>query len=484
MVGADSRKIDSSGRTLLVAFGVVAAAFIISTAIADRSDIAIRRAAELLAGDAAPSVEHLSLLRTDLRRITLLGDVDVDAALRGRPHFDRNRIDNALAALEKDWKEYRGLPSFPGESDLVRPAEQAKEEVVHEIGRIEQSDQSGDEVGVQVALEKELQPMANRLDTAVLHLIDFNAARVGDLGVTIDRLGRRAVINAIVLDGISLALTLATSFLAWRLGRRYTALLERRSEELEAFAGRVAHDVIGPLSAARLALDLLARGSVSPERAARAVEAGRSGIRHARLISDGLLAFARAGAQPEAGAHTDVADVVAGVIEEISQETTERNIAIVSEVEAGAEAACDAGVLASVVSNLLRNAVKYAGGGSSPRIVIRVQAIEDRTSCGCIRIEVEDNGPGLPVDLGDRAFDPYVRGSDRSQPGIGLGLATVKRIAEAHGGSVTVRSVRDAGCTFIVELPAATAQVKLSPRTRAFVGNDRDAIQLVGPPPP
>ena len=483
MVGADSRKIDSPGRTLLVAFGVVAAAFIISTAIADRSDIAIRRAAELLAGDAAPSVEHLSLLRTDLRRITLLGDVEVDAALRGRPHFDRNRIDNALAALEKDWKEYRGLPSFRGESELVRPAEQAKEEFVHEIGRIEESDQSGDHIGVQVALEKELQPSANRLDAAVLRLIDFNAARVRELGGTIDRLGRRAVINAIVLDGISLALTLATAFLAWRLGRRYTALLERRSEELEAFAGRVAHDVIGPLSAAGLALDLLARGSVSPERAARAIEAGRSGIRHSRLIADGLLAFARAGAQPGAGASADVADVIAGVIEEISQETTERDITVVSEVDAGAEAACDAGVLASVVSNLLRNAVKYAGRGVSPRIVVRARVVEERNSCDWIRIEVDDNGPGLPTDLGDRVFDPYVRGSDRSQPGIGLGLATVKRIAEAHGGSVTVRSARDAGCTFTVELPAATAQVSPSRRVQALLGRDRDEILPAGPPP-
>ena len=482
MVGANRWKVDSSGRTLLVAFGVVAAAFIVSTAIANRNDIAIRRAAELIAGDAAPSVEHLSMLRTDLRRITLLGDVDVDAALRGRAHFERTRIDNALAALERDWNEYRALPAFPSESALVRPAEQAKDEFVREIGHIEQSDRAGDHVGVQVALEKDLQPMANRLDTAVLRLIDFNATRVGELGGIIDRLGRRAVTNAVVLDGVSLILTLATSFLAWRLVRRYTKLLERRSEELEAFAGRVAHDVVGPLTAAGLALDLLARGSASPERAARAIEAGRSGIRQSRLISDGLLAFARAGAQPEAGARADVADVIAGVVEEISQETAERNISIVSDVEAGAEAACDAGVLASVVSNLLRNAVKYAGGGPSPRIVVRVQAIEDRTSCGCIRIEVEDNGPGLPVDLGDRAFDPYVRSADRSQPGIGLGLATVKRIAEAHGGSVTVRSIRDAGCTFIVELPGAPAQVKLSPHPGAFVGNDRDEIQLAGPP--
>ena len=481
MVGSDSRRMDSSGRTLLLAFGVVAAAFIVSTAISDRSDIAIRRAAELLARGAAPSVEHLSMLRTDLRRITLLGDVDVDATLRGRPHFDRTRIDNAMAALQKDWNDYRGLPVFPGESELARVAEDAKDDFVQEVGRIEHSDQSGDRSGVQVALEKNLPPKATRLDAAVLQLIDFNAAHIGELGGVIDRLGRRAVLNAIVLDGISLALTLVTTFLAWRLVRRYTALLEQRSEELDAFSGRLAHDVIGPLSAAGMALDLLARGTASPERAARVIEAGRSGIRHSRLIADGLLAFARAGAHPEPGAHADVADVISGVIEEISQDTTERRILVVSEVEAGAEAACDPGVLASVVSNLLRNAVKYASGGSSPRIIVRARAIEERTSCGWIRIEVEDNGPGLPSGLGDRAFDAYLRGSDRSQPGIGLGLATVKRIAEAHGGSVAVRSVRDAGCTFRVDLPAARAALTLSGRAQALFGGNRDEIQPAGP---
>src|SRR5579862_7073269 len=101
------RQLDSSGRTLLVAFGVVAAAFLISTAVAERSDVGIRRAAEQIAGNTSPSVEHLSLLRADLRRITLLGDSDLDAALEGQPTFERKRIDAALTALEHDWNSYR-----------------------------------------------------------------------------------------------------------------------------------------------------------------------------------------------------------------------------------------------------------------------------------------------------------------------------------------------------------------------------------------
>jgi len=72
-----------------------------------------------------------------------------------------------------------------------------------------------------------------------------------------------------------------------------------------------------------------------------------------------------------------------------------------------------------------------------------------------VRIEVEDNGPGLPDALGREVFQPYVRGPNTSKPGIGLGLATVKKITEAHGGRVEVHTAPGQGCRFTVELPAA-----------------------------
>ena len=81
----DRNKLDSSGRTLLIAFGVVAAAFMISTAVAEWSDVGIRGAAEQIAGNTSPSVEHLSLLRADLRRITLLGRRRSRRGARGAP---------------------------------------------------------------------------------------------------------------------------------------------------------------------------------------------------------------------------------------------------------------------------------------------------------------------------------------------------------------------------------------------------------------
>ena len=459
----DRNKLDSSGRTLIIAFGVVAVAFMLSTAVAEWSDVGIRTAAEEIAQNSSPSVEHLSLLRADLRRITLLGDGDLDAALEGGPPFERQRIDAALTSLEHDWNSYRALPSFAEEAQLVPAAEQARADLSTAIARLEQIERDPDRVQVRAVLKNELQPAASRLDTAVLRLIDFNAAKGGELGRTIGKLGRQSVRNAIVLDGICVVLTLVAGLLAWRLVRGTTALLEQRADELEAFAGRVAHDVVGPLSAANLALDLLARGTASPERAARAIESGRAGIMRARLIADGLLAFARAGARPEPGVEADVAEVIAGAIKEIApgqapgDKEREREIRIVTEVEAPGTVACNPGVLASLVSNLLRNAVKYAGDVPAPRIVVRARAIADRQGAR-VRLEVEDNGPGLPPELGAQVFEPYVRGAHSRQPGIGLGLATVKRIADAHGGRVGVRSAPGAGCTFSVELPAGRAQ--------------------------
>ncbi|HSN27879.1 MAG TPA: HAMP domain-containing sensor histidine kinase, partial [Kofleriaceae bacterium] len=72
------------------------------------------------------------------------------------------------------------------------------------------------------------------------------------------------------------------------------------------------------------------------------------------------------------------------------------------------------------------------------------------------RIEVQDTGPGIPPGEDPRIFEPYVQ-LDRTGGSIGLGLATVQRLARAHGGNVGVISPPGRGALFWVELPAATA---------------------------
>src|SRR5207237_6582985 len=98
-------------------------------------------------------------------------------------------------------------------------------------------------------------------------------------------------------------------------------LAERKAEELEQFAGRVAHDILSPLSAVALALGVAQK---SAPNAAEALSRGTSSLNRVRRIVDGLLGFARAGARPEPGARTEVAPVVAGLAEELAPLAAER----------------------------------------------------------------------------------------------------------------------------------------------------------------
>jgi signal transduction histidine kinase len=72
-----------------------------------------------------------------------------------------------------------------------------------------------------------------------------------------------------------------------------------------------------------------------------------------------------------------------------------------------------------------------------------------------VRIEVTDTGPGIPKEMENEVFRPFVRGRTTSRPGVGLGLATVKRIVEAYGGRVGVLSSDGGGSRFWFTLPRA-----------------------------
>jgi signal transduction histidine kinase len=104
----------------------------------------------------------------------------------------------------------------------------------------------------------------------------------------------------------------------------------------------------------------------------------------------------------------------------------------------------------SVLGNIVRNAVKYMGDGARREVRVRVEATDGST----VRLEVEDTGPGIPRSLGERVFEPFVRGSSDGS-GSGLGLATAKRLVTAHGGRIGFRSQEGQGTLFWVELPQA-----------------------------
>ena len=101
----------------------------------------------------------------------------------------------------------------------------------------------------------------------------------------------------------------------------------------------------------------------------------------------------------------------------------------------------------ALLANLLSNAVKFAPPGGTVTVSV---ARHDSMA----RLEVSDSGIGIPANELDRLFGRFFRASTaRSVAGTGLGLSIAKSIAEAHGGTIVVRSEEGVGTTFTVELP-------------------------------
>jgi signal transduction histidine kinase len=114
--------------------------------------------------------------------------------------------------------------------------------------------------------------------------------------------------------------------------------------------------------------------------------------------------------------------------------------------------------LRHALQNLLANAVKY-GAKEEPWIGIAASKIENGRG-PAVEIRVSDRGPGIPEEEQKHIFDAFYRGRRAVQDqihGAGLGLNLAKKIIEAHGGSIRVKSAPGHGAEFIVEIPAAPA---------------------------
>lgn len=143
-----------------------------------------------------------------------------------------------------------------------------------------------------------------------------------------------------------------------------------------------------------------------------------------------------------------------GLLREVTEEMTvqarARQISLLL-VADPCEVTGNRALLRQAVSNLVENAVKYSPDGSEVQLIARRE--ED-----FVILEVTDQGPGIPRELLERVFEPFFRVDDarsRQQGGAGLGLALVRAIVEAHGGTVCVEENDGGGSRFVVKLPAA-----------------------------
>jgi two-component system, OmpR family, sensor kinase len=103
----------------------------------------------------------------------------------------------------------------------------------------------------------------------------------------------------------------------------------------------------------------------------------------------------------------------------------------------------------SIAQNLISNAVKYSAGRPGARVVVYAGREGDEAV-----LEVTDNGPGMTEAVLAQVYQPFFRAPEaRGLPGQGLGLATTKRLVEAHGGTLRIRSAPGSGTTATVRFP-------------------------------
>jgi signal transduction histidine kinase len=150
-------------------------------------------------------------------------------------------------------------------------------------------------------------------------------------------------------------------------------------------------------------------------------------------------------------AEADLGALAAGVVEGF-QDGSPRHRLVATLPDAPLPVRCDPERIEQVIGNLITNAIKYSPEGGT--IEVSAAARGDR-----VELAVRDSGVGIPADELAHVFDPFrrVAATRHVAPGAGLGLFVVRRIVEAHGGTIEVDSAPGAGSTFRIGLQALSA---------------------------
>jgi signal transduction histidine kinase len=223
--------------------------------------------------------------------------------------------------------------------------------------------------------------------------------------------------------------------------------LARSNDQLTAFAGQVSHDLRTPLTAVVGFVEVLAKlpAVAGDERAREYIGlAAGAGRRMAGLLEE-LLAHARLGGSLRVEP-VDLAELVGEVLDDLSAVLAGTGARV--QVGELPRVPADRTQLRAVLQNLLGNAVAYRRPDRP--LLVRVRAARSMDGW---RVEVVDNGSGVPPERRVEVFEPLVRLGGSGPGHSGLGLATCRRVVSAHGGRIGLSDGEDGGTTAWFTLP-------------------------------
>lgn len=432
---------------LVVAFALASVAFVGATVSSEVRDRQVTAETASARANGVPSIEALSQIAMHLDSAQISNEAKTASSA-----VARTQIADARRGAADALQSYLASPVYPGEG--VLQAELVGEMRVFDVAA-EQLLATAEKGDAEALRSVSKGAMRSSTDRALVVIHRLTAVNIAGVRATLekDRFERSKSMNdALLRDVLAFLFTLGCAILAVLAVRRYASatqaygeLLERRATELEQFGETLVHDLRNPLGVIAFCIDRMKK-NVKPDPEETVARADRA-LKRVLLLTDTIFHFARSAGQPEPGARADVGAALRDVVDELKQSAEAEGTIIRVEPFSACHVACEVGTLTSILDNLLRNAVKYTRDRDVRHITVR-------TFCGngIVHVEIEDTGPGIPRELVDKVFEPYVRVGRGTQPGLGLGLATVKRFCMARGGRVGVRSKVGEGCIFWFEL--------------------------------
>ncbi|WP_397407069.1 ABC transporter substrate-binding protein [Polaromonas sp.] len=233
--------------------------------------------------------------------------------------------------------------------------------------------------------------------------------------------------------------------------RQRTSQLEAVNRELEAFSYSVSHDLRSPLNTIDGFSQLMERMASDKvgEKGKHYLSRIRAGTRQMGELIEGLLLLAKLSRDPLRAGTVDLARIATQVVQACREREPERAVEI--HIQENLLALGDPLLLSVVIQNLLGNAWKFTSLQPSARIDVGCKTGEDGEAIYFVR----DNGAGFDMAYADKLFGTFQRlHSSTDYAGTGIGLATVKRVIDRHGGRVWAEAAEGQGATFYFTLGA------------------------------
>ena len=244
--------------------------------------------------------------------------------------------------------------------------------------------------------------------------------------------------RALIYLLISIAVSGLTFIVGLFFARRSLKPAVETMQRLEQFTQDASHELRTPLAVLNSSLDL----SLKSKKYQEGILSAKEDVKEISILVERLLELARLDSFTLERKQVDLSTLLTETVEKYTVLATEKDVTIKTHIAPNVSAEGDATFLRQVVSNLLSNAIKF----NKEHGTIEVRLQKDT-------LEISDTGIGITHSDLPHIFDRFYQAdTSRTKEGFGLGLALVKKIIDAHGWTIDVKSTKKTGTTFVIHI--------------------------------